>query len=190
MAQYDDVDMDAGKRATYADLDATPEGDGKVYELLDGALRVSPRPKGAHSVAQGVLAELLHDALERAGNGQRPRWRFVPEPELRLGGDALVPDLAAWRLPLPSTGADGYFTSAPPWVCEVLSSSTAALDWRVKLPAYFRHGVGHVWLLDIRNTALHVLGPGVSDTHEGTVTVHPPPFDVPFELGALWRGLP
>lgn len=37
--------------------------------------------------------------------------------------------------------------SAPDWLAEVLSPSTAAHDRFVKLPAYERAGVGEVWLI-------------------------------------------
>ena len=190
MAEFQSFEMGTAKRATYADLDRTPEGDGNVYELLDGTLNVSPRPTGRHSVAQTQLLVTLDRTLRPEGDNTRPTWEFVVEPELRLGGDALVPDLAAWRTPLPPLGARGYFDVPPPWVCEVLSPTTTVLDWRVKLPAYFRHGVGHVWLLDIGHTALHVLGSGVSETHEGNATVRPQPFGVAFDLGRLWNRLP
>ena len=190
MADFIDEAMGTPQRATYADLDRTPEGDGNVYELVDGTLQASPRPTGRHSVAQTRLLVTLERTLRPEGDDSRPSWEFVVEPELRLAGDALVPDIAAWRSPLPRLGRRGYFDTPPAWVCEVLSPTTTLFDWRFKLPAYLRHGVGHVWLLDLGHTALHVLGSGVSETHEGNVTVSPQPFGVAFDLGRLWTRLP
>lgn len=55
------------------------------------------------------------------------------EPELHLGSDILVPDLAGWRREHLPTIKDTppYFTLAPDWICEVLSPSTYRLD-RIK----------------------------------------------------------
>src|SRR5438128_8452332 len=48
------------KRATYADLEAVPPE--KVAELIDGELFVSPRPRGRHAKAAGLLfADLVRE---------------------------------------------------------------------------------------------------------------------------------
>ncbi len=46
-----------GKPFTVAELDRMPD-DGHRYELLDGALAVSPRPTPAHQVVAFTLASL------------------------------------------------------------------------------------------------------------------------------------
>ena len=83
------------------------------------------------------------------GRGGPGGWWIIDEPELHLGEDILVPDLAGWRrermAELPDTA---YFTPAPDWVCEVLSASTRRLDLHGKRPAYAREGVGCQWLVD------------------------------------------
>ena len=191
MAHYEEPFMGSPKRATYADLDRTPEGDGNVYELIDGTLYCSPRPKWIHSVIQTQLVLMLDRALRAAGDDTRSTWKFVAEPELRLSGDAFVPDLAAWRTPVPPPGPDGYMTTVPPWACEVLSPSNLQQDWSRKVPAYFRHGVQHVWLVDPRLQELHVLvHAGTGARYEGDALISPAPFDVPLDLAALWRELP
>jgi Uma2 family endonuclease len=187
------VGMGHPKRMTYADLDRTPEGDGQVYELLDGTLYASPRPRGAHARLQAELIRVLERSLRHHSDELADSWYFEVEPELRLGGDALVPDLAAWRTPDPPLGSDGYAASPPPWVCEVLSPSNLRLDWSRKLPVYFRHGVQWVWLLEPRLQELHVLeatGPGERFEGAPAEPIHPQPFDVPFDLGRLWMRLP
>ncbi len=48
------------------------------------------------------------------------------EPELHLGPDIMVPDLAGWRRErMPELPETAWFELAPAWVCEVLSPSTA-----------------------------------------------------------------
>jgi Uma2 family endonuclease len=87
----------------------------------------------------------------------------LDEPELHLGTDILVPDLAGWRRErMPTLPETAYFELTPDWGCEVLSPSTASLDRVDKLPIYASHGVGHVWLVDPDVRSLEVLA-----LHEG-----------------------
>lgn len=75
--------------------------------------------------------------------------REVPEPELHLGGDVLVPDLAGWRRArMPALPEAAYFTLAPDWACEVISPSSGRLDRARKMPLYAREGVGFLWIVD------------------------------------------
>ncbi len=83
------------------------------------------------------------------GRGGPGGWWIVDEPELHLGRNVLVPDLAGWRRErLPAFPREPFFTLAPDWVCEVLSPATARLDRLKKLSIYWREGVGHAWLVD------------------------------------------
>jgi hypothetical protein len=41
-----------------------------------------------------------------------------------------------------------FLELVPDWLCEVLSIHTYELDREHKLPAYARHGVPHVWVID------------------------------------------
>lgn len=75
------------------------------------------------------------------GEGGPGGWWILLEPELHLGPDVLVPDLAGWRqASLPSLPETPAFEVRPDWVCEVLSPSTARLDRGPKLDAYAEHG--------------------------------------------------
>jgi Uma2 family endonuclease len=140
--------------ASYEDLIALPEY--VVGEIVDGELWASPRPAPKHAQASSVLgAELIgpfHRGIQGPGG-----WWILFEPELHLGKDVLVPDLAGWRRErLPSLPSEAYFSVAPDWVCEVRSPSTAAFDVRRKLPKYGRAGTQHVWLVDPLNRSLEV----------------------------------
>ena len=176
------------ERATYADLEALPEH--VVGELIDGELYASPRPAMPHSVASSVLGARLNVAFHRGGPGG---WVLVDEPELHLGEDVLVPDIAGWRRErMPRAPSTVAITLAPDWVCEVLSPSTSRLDRKVKLPVYARAGVRHVWFVDPDTRTLEVLrldGAHYSPvaTHTGTARVRAEPFEaLELELAALW----
>jgi Uma2 family endonuclease len=141
-------------RATYEDLLKVPEH--LVAEIIDGELITSPRPASPHSWASSQLGGALLPPFMN-GRGGPGDWIILDEPELHLGGDVLVPDLAGWRrtrLPRPLNAP--YFTLAPDWVCEVLSPSTERLDRERKMPIYAREGVRHVWHIDPREHVLDV----------------------------------
>jgi hypothetical protein len=85
------------RRATYEDLIAVP--DHMVAEILDGELVVSPRPAPRHANAASVIGMDVGGAFHRrtGSPGGPGGWWILDEPELHLGDDVLVPDLAGWR---------------------------------------------------------------------------------------------
>ena len=141
--------------ATYDDLLALPEH--VVGEIVSGELIVSPRPAPRHAVATSVLGGELGPPYH-SGRGGPGGWWILDEPELHLGEDVLVPDLAGWRRSrLPVMPETAYFTLVPDWICEALSPQTARLDRQKKLTIYAREGVAHAWLIDPAQRTLEVL---------------------------------
>jgi len=178
------------KRATYHDLLALPEN--LVGEIIDGDLITSPRPAARHARASSRLGSSLDGPFDR-GIGGPGGSIILDEPELHLGGDVVVPDLAGWRRErMPTIPDVAAFDLAPDWICEVLSPSTAALDRARKLPFYAREKVGHAWLIDPISRTLEILR--LVDDHwllvatlAGDLTIRAEPFDaVELDLGALW----
>jgi len=136
----------AKRPVTRADLEALPEH--LIGEILGGELVVSPRPRPHHARAIGKIIADLDGPFDR-GRGGPGGWWFLPEPELHLGHDVVVPDVAGWRRErLPQIPDAVGIEIAPDWVCEVLSPSTAKVDRIKKLPIYAGHRVGHAWLAD------------------------------------------
>jgi Uma2 family endonuclease len=177
-------------RATYQDvLDAPPQ---VVAEILAGDLYTSPRPALRHANAASVLGMDIGGAFQR-GRGGPGGWWILDEPELHLGTNVLVPDLAGWRRErMPECPAGAYCEQAPDWVCEVLSASTARIDRVLKVPAYAEAGVSHVWLVDpvaqtLEAHELTMQGYRLLGTYGGLDTVRVAPFDaIELELAALW----
>lgn len=91
MIQADHRTMGA---ATYQDVLDAPEH--MVAELVDGELHLQPRPGQPHTEAASVLGMLIGGAY-RLGRGGPGGWWIQDEPELHLGPQVLVPDLAGWR---------------------------------------------------------------------------------------------
>jgi Uma2 family endonuclease len=177
--------------ATYEDLEALPPH--QVGEIIAGELYASPRPATPHARAASRLGITLGGPFDVGGTGLGG-WIILDEPELHLGGDILVPDLAGWRRErMPKLPRVPALTLAPDWVCEVLSASTEARDRAAKLPAYAREGVRHVWLIDPEVRTLEVFrleGPRyvLLGTYEAQASVHAEPFEaLALSLGVLWE---
>lgn len=116
----------ARKAATYEDLTALPPH--CVGEILAGDLHVSPRPRFRHARAAVWLDRRLGPPFDD-GQGGPGGWWILIEPELHLGEDIVVPDLAGWRRERLPTFPDVVFLDlAPDWVCEVVSPSTERID--------------------------------------------------------------
>ena len=177
-------------RATYQDVLDAPAH--RVAEIVDGTLYTHPRPAMPHALASSYLGDELVGPFGKSRGGPGGWW-IIDEPELHLGEDILVPDLAGWRRErMPDYPDTAYVTLAPDWVCEVLSASTRKLDLHGKRPVYARAGVGHLWLVDPADRTLEAFelrgGQWVliaSAKDDDPVSIRP--FDaVTFSLGDLW----
>ena len=168
----------AGRPFTVADLDRIPD-DGRRYELLDGALIVSPRPTTVHQVLAGRLYSILSSACPEG-------LCVVPEPAVELGPQTeFDPDLVVVRM---DQVGGAKFTGPPLLVIEIRSPSTALVDLNRKKAAYERFGVPSYWIVnpdpprpeltvfELRNDryalAAQTSGPFTAD-HPFTVLVDP-----------------
>lgn len=181
----------AKKVATYEDVLNAP--DHLVAELIRGTLSLMPRPRALHARSSSRLGGELSGPFDR-GRGGPGGWVLLDEPELHLGDDILVPDLAGWRRArMPEIPDAPYFTQPPDWVCEVLSPSTEQLDRADKVPLYAASRVSHAWLLSPTARTLEVLELDgrtfrLIATHKNEERVHARPFDsFELELGVLWE---
>ena len=175
--------------ATYEDLLAVPEP--LVAEIIRGTLITMRRPALRHARAATQLGGELHGF--GSGRGGPGGWLLLIEPELHLGPDVLVPDLAGWRRSrLPELPDAPFISLSPDWVCEVISASTEVIDRADKLPIYAERQVGHVWLLDPVLRTLEVFqldGPNyrLLRTSKEDQQVRAEPFEaLELDLSLLW----
>jgi len=181
----------ARKPATYEDILALPPH--VTGQILFGVLHAFPRPAPKHALAASVLGGELGPPFHR-GRGGPGGWIILFEPELHLGEQILVPDLAGWRRErMPELPVDkAYFTLAPDWACEILSPSTAALDRGDKRGVDATEGVAHLWFVDPEARTLEVLvldGPSyrIQSVFSGEANIRAEPFDaIELDLAALW----
>ncbi len=183
---------DATRGAGYRDVLDAPEH--LVAEVIDGVLHTHPRTALPHARAASKLGMVLGSLFDRGGgNGETGGWYILDEPELHLGEDILVPDLAGWRRErMPAQTDAAYCSVAPDWICEILSASTRAIDLGPKRDIYAREGVAHLWFIDpvARELEVFELRQGqwiLLESAVGQCMVSVPPFAAaPFNLGDLW----
>ena len=175
--------------------------DPRNVERVAGITLMSPRPAPVHAQAAFELCALLAPAFSdhhrSKKRGRPPRgpggWLILPEPELHLRGDILIPDVAGWLTErLPSLPKTAHIAVAPDWVCEVLSPGTQSIDRHTKLPAYAVAGVRTVWLVSTLARSLEVFRLSKSRyelgaKHEGDARIRVEPFaELRLELATLW----
>jgi hypothetical protein len=178
------------RRATYQDVIDSPPN--MVAEIIDGELRLSNRPRYPALAAATALGEELGPPFKR-GRGGPGGWIILFEPELHLGDEVVVPDLAGWRRErLPVIPDAAFVAVAPDWVCEVLSRSTERMDRAEKMPLYAASGVSFAWLVHPRHRMLEAFK--LENSRWVTIGVYKDeerariePFEaIELELGALW----
>jgi Uma2 family endonuclease len=137
----------AKKKTTYEDLFDIAEN--TTGEILDGELFVTPRPSRKHTYAASALETRIGAPYQFAEGGGPGGWVVIVEPEIKLGENILVPDLAGWKSGrFPFDEDTNWISVAPDWVCEILSPRTAILDKTLKMPVYALYGVAYAWGID------------------------------------------
>ena len=178
------------RRATYRDvLDAPPH---MVAEVVAGILHTQLRPAKRHAWASSGLGMKIGPPFSYGDGG--PGGRIILfEPELHIGEDIVVPDIAGWRRESMAEEMEGaFFTQAPDWVCEVLSPLTRQFDQGEKRAVYARENVSHLWFVDpdVRTLEAFELRGDVwvlLATLVGDAPVSLPPFEaISFPLSDLW----
>jgi Uma2 family endonuclease len=176
--------------ASYQDVVDAPEL--MVAELIDGDMYAWPRPGGPHARVSSALGMDIGTPYDR-GHGGPGGWWILFEPELHLGEQVLVPDLAGWRRErMPEIPGDQRFIISPDWVCEVLSPSTARIDRGKKIRIYAEHGVPWMWLIDPLTRIFEVFA--LVDTrwslvasYTGEDVLRAEPFpEAEIDLGSIW----
>jgi len=143
------VTVPAPKRATRAELDALPPG--VTGELIRGVLHTMPRPRPRHATSATRIGGRVQGGYQFGDGGAPGGWWIVAEPGIQLAQldvEEIVPDVAGWRCERMAELPE-RFTTAPDWVCEVLSPCTRRHDLRTKRPLYAEAGVAWMWIVDV-----------------------------------------
>jgi Uma2 family endonuclease len=132
------------------DIWDTPD-DGKRYEVIDGALYVTPPPGWGHQRSLHKLSYLVTRHVYENGLGEVSQ---APVGVKLDDENGIEPDLIfisnERRHIIVERGVHG----APDLVVEVLSPRTQSRDRGVKMRRYAAAGVPHYWLLNYRRPEL------------------------------------
>jgi Uma2 family endonuclease len=171
---------------TTDDLRAFPK-DGQRYELVQGALLVTPAPSSLHQVVIARLFGELQRYLPEAG----PAWVVSPgeievKPRILMDPDILVYP-ASFSIGTAWTKITGWWLAV-----EVYSPSSRIYDHDFKRPAYLVLGVREVWMVDPNERSVSI---SRMDAAESIVrdhfVWHPPEQSEPFrlDLARLFAGM-
>jgi Uma2 family endonuclease len=171
----------------YDDLAQTPD-DSSRYELLDGALFVTPSPRPLHQRVSKRLQRQLEAYFEDGGVGEVFN---APVDVILTMHDVVVPDLVVVTTPPQIT--DRAIEGAPALIVEILSPGTTARDRTLKAERYATLGVAHYWIVDPQRKTIECYR--LRGTHYVPVTAakspaeltHPDWPDLAIDLTAIWR---
>ncbi|MGI8684250.1 MAG: Uma2 family endonuclease [Acidimicrobiales bacterium] len=131
------TDTDTG--LTVEDLEAMPD-DGRRYELIGGAIVMTPAPEVGHQRVSRRLQSLLEAAWPRMEVFDAPIDVDLPD------GQRVQPDLVVVE-----RGRTGKRLTLPvALVVEIVSPGSTVNDRVTKLGVYAGAGIGHYWLVDPR----------------------------------------
>jgi Uma2 family endonuclease len=142
---------------TDAALEALPK-DGDKYELLDGALIMSP-VQANHGTICVRMSSLLFSFVQRRKLGEV----YDSNTGFRLSDNlVLSPDISfvsKTRLKKIPIAPDKFLYGAPDLAVEVLSPSDRLREVHRKLDRYFEHRTSIVWWVDWKKEQVHIYTP-------------------------------
>lgn len=139
-------------RMTFADWLRLPD-DGRLYEIIDGELLLSPPPSILHQRISSELHAQIRQYLRASGRGE---VLYAPTG-VRLGDDVLEPDLVVVLQEHADRIGEQVIEGAPDVVIEILSAGTAKRDLVAKRAVVQAAGVPEYWIVDPASAAIEVL---------------------------------
>src|SRR5262245_1109998 len=131
-------------RLGYKEFCELPD-DGQRYEILDGALFVSPSPQTKHQRVLFRLARILGDHVEKHDLGEV----FIAPYDVLLGEhDIVEPDLIFVSKQRAQVVTDLHIRGVPDLLIEVLSPLRPQYDTEKKRARYAALGVPWYWIVD------------------------------------------
>ncbi len=155
------------RRLKFEDYLSLP--DDQDYEIIEGVLYVSPRPRPLHQVVAYRLLMLIGTHVEALSIGM-----LVPDADLIISErDTYVsPDIMFFAGDrFAGVNRDDFIRLVPDLIVEVLSPTTEDYDRRTKRRTYAELGVPHYWIVDPRSkTLIECTQPAAGKYEEHAVT--------------------
>ena len=137
---------------TYEDYLNAPEDE--RYELLDGALVMTPAPGERH---QRVSIRLGSKLFQFVAENRLGEVYHAPFDVVLSDTDVVQPDLIFVSNARAHIITPANIQGGPDLVVEILSPSTAERDKTFKRALYAEHGVGEYWMVDTDARTITVL---------------------------------
>lgn len=133
-----------GRRWTYAEYAKLPN-DGRVYQILEGELVVSPAPNTLH---QMVVVAFVATLVPHVRRGRLGRVLAAPVDVLLGKYSVVQPDVLFVARRRAAVVRRPNVRGAPTLAIEVVSPSSQRTDRVRKLSLYARFALPHFWLVD------------------------------------------
>jgi Uma2 family endonuclease len=180
----------SGERAllTYRDYEALPD-DGRRYEILDGALSVTPAPVPRHQRISGALFSILRCYIGSRGLGE---VLYAPIDVILADTTIVQPDLVYLDPTRAHLVSDRGIEGPPTLVIVVLCPSTTTIDRTTKRQLYEQFNVPHYWIVDPESRTIEVSELAdreyrLAARASGEMPVSLPPFrDLALVPASLW----
>ena len=163
---------------TLAELHRLPD-DGNRYELVRGALFVTPPPSWAHQRLASIIAARLQPYVAAHGLGSI----CFPRSVIRFGTtDEVEPDLMV--RPVPETPPERWEDAPLPILVVVIASGATRRRDRVEKRRLYRDAsIPDYWIVDAEIRTIRLVRPGRDDADfTDSLTWHPLGASEPFTL--------
>jgi Uma2 family endonuclease len=175
------------QKLEYDDLAHTPD-DNRRYEIIDGALAVTPSPQPLHQRVSKRLQRQLEAHFEDNGLGE---VFDAPVDVILSLHDVVVPDLVVVTTPPQVT--ERAIEGAPAIIVEILSPTTRMRDRKLKTERYAALHVRHYWIVDPAAKTLECYRlegtryDAVLTAKSPARVTHPDWPGLSIDLAAIWR---
>lgn len=130
---------------TFADLERIRETSDEQFELIEGAVFVTPSPTPLHQMVSRRLSRLLDVAVPDPGVGL---VFYAPLDVYFDDQNVLQPDLLVLLRDRTELVGEKNIEGPPNLATEIVSPSTGGRDRGIKRDLYARFGVLEYWLVD------------------------------------------
>jgi Uma2 family endonuclease len=168
-ARRGDKRMTASTALTPADLLSLPD-DGRIYELVHGEFVEKTFSKESSRV-NFKLSRILGNYIDSSNCG----WGFGPDTGFRCFQESDDPDrvrkpgvafISLARMPAATYEDEGYISTVPDLVVEVISPNDLASEVEAKRDEWLAAGVQSVWIVDPTSKTVRI------ERHDGSYALY------------------
>jgi len=139
------------KKLTIKDYEKLPEG--SPYQLIKGALIMSPAPSYYHQEVEKKVFLILYENIEKRKNGKV----FIAPFDVYLDNENVYqPDIVVILKNSKAKVSEKGIEGTPDIVIEIISPSTAYYDLIEKKEVYEKYGVKEYWIIDPKSKTFEI----------------------------------